>query len=288
MKRVKYKENNEPIIYIVATPIGNLSEINERLITTLNEVTYIFCEDTRVTSKLLNHLNIKDKKLESYHLHNEFDKLDRVIECVKNNGSIALVSDAGYPLISDPGEKLVSEALNNNINIVVINGSNAVLPALINSGFNTVPFTFIGFIPNKKNDAINYLNEFKEYKHSIILYESIHHLTMTLKSILDVFGNVPLAISRELTKLNEEHLYGSVEEFIYEDLILKGELVIVIDNSKASEEVIIDDVFIINEVNKLLASRMSKKDAIKKVSKQFGIEKNYVYDLVHNKDKQEN
>ncbi|MDF9867338.1 16S rRNA (cytidine1402-2'-O)-methyltransferase [Bacilli bacterium PM5-3] len=282
MKRNKINENNEVTIFIVATPIGNLNEINQRTIEVLNEVDYILCEDTRVSSKLLNHLKIKNKKLESYHLHNEYDKLDSVIKNIKEYKKVALISDAGYPLISDPGYILVQNALNENINIVVINGSNALLPALICSGFKTQPFTFIGFVPNKKSEAIKYLEQFINCKHTLILYESIHHLSKTLKLICDVFGNVPLSISREITKLNEEHIYGSANDLLNADLQLKGELVICLDNSNIDIEVIdIDDDFIEIKVNEMINENVSKKNAIKQVSKKYGLEKNHVYNVVH-------
>ena len=282
MKRLKVNNNDRSTLYVIATPIGNLKEINQRLVETLKEVEYILCEDTRVSSKLLNHLKLTDKKLESYHLHNEYDKLDKVIVKIKEYQKIALISDAGYPLISDPGYELVKEAIANDINVVVVNGSNALLPALINSGFKSQPFTFIGFVPNRKTEAIEYLSQFKDYQHTIVLYESIHHLSKTLKYILDVFGDVPLSISRELTKLNEEHLYGYTKELLEAKLELKGELVICLDNSLVIAKATIDDAFIIEKVNELLVLKVSKKDAIKKVSKQYGLEKNYVYDLVHN------
>ncbi|MDR3214991.1 MAG: 16S rRNA (cytidine(1402)-2'-O)-methyltransferase [Bacilli bacterium] len=282
MKRVKYLENNRPIIYIIATPIGNLTEINQRMIETLNKVSIILCEDTRVTTKIINHLQLKNKHLISYHRHNEYHKLKETIELVKEHHEVALVSDAGYPLLSDPGLFLVHEAIINDINIVVINGSNALIPALINSGMPSIPFTFIGFIPEKKNEAIKYLKTFDNYHHTLIMYESIYNLNKTLNHILEVFGNVDVSISREITKLNEEHIYGNVNELLNADLQLKGELVICINNTQTiNQEDIINDELILAMVNELIDNNSSRKDAIKIVSKKLGIEKNYVYDLVH-------
>ncbi|MEG0284085.1 MAG: 16S rRNA (cytidine(1402)-2'-O)-methyltransferase [Erysipelotrichales bacterium] len=281
MKRIKYLENDNPTIYVVATPIGNLDEATQRMIDTLNKVAFILCEDTRVSSKLLSHFKIKDKTLESYHLHNEYDKLDYVFQKVMEHKEIALISDAGYPLISDPGHYLIEEATKRDINVVVINGPSAILPALISSGFATKPFTFIGFLSNKSNDALSELEQFKTYNHTLILYEAVHRLNKTLKHILDVFGDIDISISREITKLNEEHIYGRVSELLKADLALKGELVLCLNNSQESDSNVIDDEFILNEINKCLQANMSKKDSIKKVSKQYGIEKNYVYDLVH-------
>lgn len=283
MKRIKYMDNDNPIIYVVATPIGNLNEVSRRTIEVLNEVEYIYCEDTRVSSKLLNHLQLKNKKLESYHLHNEFDKVNKLIECVIENKKIALISDAGYPIISDPGQTLVKEALLQDINIVVINGPSAFIPALINSGFNAMPFTFIGFIPSKSSEAILELEKYKDYKHTLVFYESCHRINKTLKHILDVFGNAPISISREITKLNEEHIQGNVNDVLLAQLELKGEIVICVDNSHENDITRVDDDFVLTKINDLLEQNVSKKDAIKKVSKQYGLEKNHVYSLVHKK-----
>lgn len=281
MKRIKINDNENPTIYLIATPIGNLAEISARAISTLNEVEYIFCEDTRVSNKLLNHLNIKNKILSSYHLHNEREKLDQIIHTALREKKIALISDAGYPLLSDPGEYLVKKAKENDINIVTINGSNALLPALISSGFQMQPFMFIGFLPTKQNEAIKILNEYVSFKSSIVLYVSIHHLNKTLRNILDTLGDVELAIIREITKLNEEHIFGNAKELLEENLVLKGELVVVINNKKDNEIVEVDNDKIIALVEELSKQGISKKDAIKKVSKQLGLEKNYVYNLVH-------
>ncbi len=281
MQRIKVNENNNPTIYLVATPIGNLSEMSKRAIDVLNEVEYIFCEDTRVSSKLLNHFKIKDKKLSSYHLHNEKDKLDYLIETVLKEKKIALISDAGYPLLSDPGEILVEKARELNINVISVNGSNALLPALLSSGFATKPFLFLGFLSNKQKDAVEELSNYASFKNTIVLYESIHRLNKTLRSIIDALGNVDVAIIREITKLNEEHIFGKANELLEANLELKGELVIVINNNQELEEVGINEEEIVLLVNQYINQGLSKKDAIRKVSKQQGLEKNYVYNLVH-------
>lgn len=281
MKRLKVNENDNPTIYLIATPIGNLQEISQRAIAVLNEVEYIYCEDTRVSAKLLNLLNIKNKKLSSYHLHNEREKLDAVVEKVINEKKIALISDAGYPLLSDPGESLIKKAKELNINVVCINGSNALLPALLYSGFPTQPFLFLGFLPNKQKDSLDILNSYRTFKGTIVLYESIHHLNKTLRNILDTLGDVEIAIIREITKLNEEHIFGNTKELLDANLELKGELVIVINNRYEKEIEEIDEKNIIEFVNKLCDEGLSKKDAIKKVSKNLGLEKNYVYNVVH-------
>lgn len=281
MKRIKVNENNQPTIYLVATPIGNLNEISKRAVDTLNEVNYIFCEDTRVSSKLLHHLGIKDKRLSSYHLHNEKEKLDYLIETVLKEGKIALISDAGYPLLSDPGEMLIKKAKELDINVITINGSNALIPALLSSGFSTKPFLFLGFLASKSKDAMEELSEYKNFKQTIILYESIHRLNKTLRVIIDTLGNVDVAIIREITKLNEEHIFGQASQLLEANLDLKGELVIIIDNTQVSEQVILDDDAILEIVNNEINNGLSKKDAIKKISKKTGLEKNYVYNLVH-------
>lgn len=283
MNRVKYLENKQPTIYLLATPIGNLKEINPRFIETLNEVESVLCEDTRVSQKLLNHLGIK-KTLIAFHEHNEYDQLNMVLELVEKEKKIALISDAGYPLLSDPGQLLVKKALENDINVVVVNGSNALLPALLSSGFSSIPFTFIGFLPHKSSEALKVLEKYQSYYHTIVMYEAIHRLNKTLVLIHEVFGDIEVSISRELTKLNEEHIYGRVSELINAELELKGELVICLNNvENAKKTEIISDDDIIEMVLELVAENVSRKDAIKQVSKKHGLEKNYVYDLVHNK-----
>jgi 16S rRNA (cytidine1402-2'-O)-methyltransferase len=282
MKQVSYTKNNKPTLYLVATPIGNLQEINPRMVETLNKVALILCEDTRVSGKLLQEIGVH-KPLKSYHLHNEYELLDEVIADINKLHDIALISDAGYPLISDPGYLLVQQALAHDINIVVVNGSNALLPALLNSGFNTTPFTFVGFLSHKSQQAKEELTKYQSYQHTIIIYEAIHRLQRTLRLIMEVLGDVPIAISRELTKRNEEVTYGKVSEVLARDLTLKGELVIVVDNSTAHEKTPIDDDTIIEAIEALIATNTSKKDAIKEISKRYGLEKNYVYDLFHKK-----
>lgn len=282
MKQVSYAKNKQPTLYLVATPIGNMGEVSQRMIETLNLVNLILCEDTRVSGKLLQSLGIK-KTLKSYHLHNEYELADEIIEQIKELKEVALISDAGYPLLSDPGETLVQKAIENDINIVVVNGGNALIPALLNSGFKTLPFTFVGFLAHKSTQAKSELAQYQTYHHTIILYEAVHRLARTLRLILEVFGDVNISISREITKVNEEVIYGSVQEILLKDLTLKGELVIVIDNSASQEQKVIDDELIISEVESLIAANNSKKDAIKEVSKRYGLEKNYVYTLFHKK-----
>lgn len=281
MKSNSYTKNSQPRLYVVATPIGNLSEMSPRALDTLQKVKTILCEDTRVSSKLLSHFNIKEKNLISYHKENEYDKKDRIIDIIKEEHEVVLISDAGYPLLSDPGSILVKELINLNINIIVINGSNALLPSLINSGFDMTPFTFIGFLNHKASESKNQLEGFSNYNHTLVLYESVHRIKQTLNNILNVFGDVPLAISREITKLNEEIIRGKVSSLINEIDTLKGELVIVIDNSSSLKQEVISDVVILDRVKLYISSNISKKDSIKRVSKELGIEKNYVYNLVH-------
>jgi len=283
MKTFKYYYNDLPTIFVVSTPIGNLTEMNQRAIDTLTMVNDIYCEDTRVTAKLLNAFDIKGKNLVSYHLHNEYDKTQEVLDKVKEVKHIALVSDAGYPLISDPGQHLIQAAIEQDINVVVINGANALLPALINSGFKTIPFTFIGFLDHNQKQAKKELSQYKDYSHTLVLYESVHRYKKTLNTILEVLGDVSVCISRELTKINEEHIYGSASQLLNEDLDLKGELVISIDNTNTIENTQISDETLIEQVNLLVAQNTSKKNAIKEIAKKYGKEKNYVYDLVHKK-----
>lgn len=281
MKQIQYNQNDNPTLYIVATPIGNLNEINQRAIDTLSKSKLILCEDTRNSKKLLSSLNIKYEAIESYHMHNEFEQVDSVINRIKELKDVSLISDAGYPIICDPGYILVNKAIENDINVVVINGTSALIPAIITSGFNPLPFTFIGFLPSKKTQALKMLEQFKSYHHTLVIYESRHRLNQTINVINEVLGNVDIVISREITKMHETHMYAKIDELLNYDLDLKGEMVIVIDNSKQNESIVLSEEEILELVNEKIKQKVSKKDAIKQVSKQLGLDKNYVYGIVH-------
>jgi len=224
---------NQDILFIVPTPIGNLEDITLRAIRVLKEVDLIIAEDTRQSLKLLNHFEIK-KTIQSYHMHNEHKVLQRYVDEILGGKNIALVSDAGTPAISDPGFLLVRECLKNNIKVDCLPGATAFVPALVKSGLPADSFCFEGFLPEKKGRQ-TMLKKLCEEERTIILYESPHRLLKTLKQFIEYFGAERLiSVSRELTKTFEETVNGTIQEVLthFENNIVKGEFVIVIDGKK--------------------------------------------------------
>ena len=220
-------------LYIVPTPIGNLKDITLRALETLKDADIILAEDTRTSSKLLKHYEI-NKKLVSYHQHNEHKIIDRIIESLKNGETMALISDAGTPAISDPGFLLARECIKNDIEIECLPGATAFVPALVNSGLPSDKFVFEGFLPHKKGRQTR-LKILTEETRTIVFYESPHRLIKSLKQFAEYFGEDRQAsVSRELTKMHEENIRGTVLELInyYETHTLKGEIVIIIDGTK--------------------------------------------------------
>ncbi|NPA44490.1 MAG: 16S rRNA (cytidine(1402)-2'-O)-methyltransferase [Chlorobi bacterium] len=216
-------------LIIVPTPIGNLKDITLRAIDVLKEVDLILAEDTRKTSILLKHFEIKNN-LKPYHKFNEHKQLASIISKLKSGTKIALVSDAGTPAISDPGFLLVRECVNNEIEVETLPGATAFVPAIVNSGFPCEKFCFEGFLPQKKGRQKR-LKELSEEKRTIVLYESPHRLIKALKQIAEYFGEErQVSVSRELTKMHEENKRGTAKELIsyFEKATIKGEIVIVI------------------------------------------------------------
>ncbi|WKK82415.1 16S rRNA (cytidine(1402)-2'-O)-methyltransferase [Marivirga arenosa] len=223
-------EQVETQLYLVPTPIGNLDDMTYRAVKVLNEVDIILAEDTRTSGKLLKHYDIK-KPLQSFHIHNEHQKLKRVIDDLKSGKKMALISDAGTPGISDPGFLLAREALNNDIKLESLPGATALIPALIKSGFPNDRFSFEGFLPHKKGRKTR-IEKLKEEDRTIIFYESPHRLLKTLKQLAEVLGGEKMAsVSRELTKLYEETLTDTLSNLIehFEKTAPKGEIVLVLN-----------------------------------------------------------
>lgn len=283
MNRQKSFENNNPILYLIATPIGNLEEITYRAIRLLEEVDFIAAEDTRNTIKLLNYYSIKTKLI-SHHEHNLAQSIPKLINLLLDGNNIALVSDAGYPAISDPGYELVKEAIKNNINIVPVSGANACLDALVVSGIVPQPFVFYGFLDHSDKKKKRELENLKTYQETIVFYESPHRITKTLKMILQYFGDRDIALCREITKKHEEIIRGKLSEVIDISGSLKGEMVIVVSGC---DEVIEKQIYgqtIIEHVDEYVNKGMSVKDAIKEVAQLRKLKKNEVYSAYHQKD----
>ena len=282
MNRQKSFENEKPTLYLVATPIGNLSEMTYRAVETLKNVNFIAAEDTRNTVKLLNHFEI-DTKLISHHEHNLVTSIPKIIQLLEEGNDIALVSDAGYPAISDPGYELVKAAITKDINIVPISGANACLNALVVSGIAPQPFLFYGFLDHQDKKKKKELEILKKYQETIVFYEAPHRIKKTLKLMLDIFGNRHIALCREITKKHEEINRGTIEEILAVVDDMKGEMVIVVEGATEVEEDIVFEQSIEEHVNEYIEKGMSTKDAIKEVAKQRNVSKNVVYQEYHQK-----
>ena len=280
MRTLNY-ESDRPLIYLMATPIGNLQEVSPRTIEVLSSVDLIACEDTRVTGKLLSLLGIK-KDLISLREHNEVSVSNDLIEKIKNGLKVAYVSDAGYPCISDPGSKLVKICLEHEINIAPISGPNAALNALVASGLCEDHFYFHGFLNAKESVRLEELRELVNRKETLIFYEAPHRIQKTLESLYEIFGDRKACLARELTKKHEEFIRCGLKTMSEIDPeTLKGEMVIVVEGSNGEEKPVINNTDIVNMVKSMVDSGMSTKDAIKKVSEMTKINKNIVYKVYH-------
>lgn len=275
----------EGILYLVATPIGNLDDITLRAIKTLEAVDYIAAEDTRHTLKILNHLNIS-KPLISCYKENELIKSDILISKLKEGKNIALVSDAGTPVISDPGEELVHNAIKNNIKVVPIPGACALITALIASGISAKEFCFVGFLPVNKTEKTNKLLSLHEIDKTLIFYEAPHKLLNTLTCIKEILGNRKIALARELTKIHEEFIYGYIDDILKDISNPKGEFVLIVEGNYNQKDEITEKL-----CNSSLEEHFSfynnlgysKKDIIKLISKDRNVPKNDIYQYFINK-----
>ena len=272
-------------IYLVPTPIGNLKDITLRALEVLENVDIIAAEDTRQTLKLLNHFEIK-KTLISYHQHNEQGKSEDILELAEQGKSIAIVTDAGTPGISDPGAVIVQKCIENNFEFEVLPGATAITTALVYSGLDTTKFVFRGFISRENKERKKLFEEVKNLRETIIFYESPHRLLSTLSTLMNELGNRRISVCRELTKLHEEIVRGSIEEVIqiFSARTVKGEFVLVVEG-KTQDEIDKEckdkweSLSIEEHVVAVMNEGLSKKDAIKKVAKERGIQKNEVYKL---------
>lgn len=277
MKRDKNFADDKPLLYLLATPIGNLKELSPRALEVLNSADLIACEDTRNTFSLLSHFNIK-KNLVSLREHNEKAMSLKIVGDILNGKKVVYVSDAGYPCISDPGSILAQECINHDIAVSTISGSSAFINALVASGLNSDHFYFYGFLSSKDSEAKKELEELESFPSTLIFYESPHRIERTIQLLDEYFGDRKAVIARELTKKNEEYIRGSLQEFLTLDFSsIIGEIVIVIEGNNKKEN--IEDKKIIEHLQILLNKGVSKKDASEVVSKIDNVNKNDVYDL---------
>lgn len=276
-------------LYLVGTPIGNLEDITYRAIKTLKEVDFIVAEDTRVTLKLMNHYEIKNKLI-SYHKYSTLAKSQQIIDKIVAGENCALVSDAGMPCISDPGEQLVKLAKENGVTVTVVPGPCAAIAGLAISGMDTSQFVFEGFLSTNKKNKLESLNSLVNEHRTIIFYEAPHKLKNTLSDLLKIFGNRKISIIKEITKIHESakmfNLKDSVDYFNSVENI-KGEFVLVLEgNQKYDAEEIIDVDEAVNMIYKLHNdSNVSYSEAVKIVAEETGHKKNELYKLmVENKE----
>ncbi len=269
----------EGILYLVATPIGNLEDITLRAIKVLKEADLIAAEDTRHTLKLLNHLEIS-KPMVSYHRHNEEFRCDYLIKELKDGKNIALVSDAGTPGISDPGEEIVRECIKEDIKIVPIPGACAMVNALICSGIDTKEFCFYGFLPLNKKNRKEKLEEIKNINKTVIIYEAPHKIKSTLedlKMILDEDRKVVLA--REISKIHEEFIREKIDDILEKVDNLKGEMVLIIEGNYKKKKNDLCNLSINEHYKYYEEQGLEKKEIIKKIAKDRNVNKNEIYKL---------
>jgi len=265
-------------LYLVATPIGNLEDITLRALRLLREADLIACEDTRQTGKLLAHFGI-DKPMTSYHEHNETARTQEMVAKLEAGANIALVSDAGTPLVSDPGYRLVTAAIDAGITVVPIPGASAVLGALSGAGLPTDAFRFCGFLPPKQGQRKKALEALRDEDCTLVFYEAPHRILDALLDVSAVYGERPVVVARELTKLHEEFLRGTAEEVrarLAARPSVKGEIVLLIGKGSP----IPSDTPVEEAVRELEQKGVARMDAIKQVARQRGLSKREVYSKV--------
>ena len=268
--------NEKGILYLVATPIGNLEDITLRAIRILESADLIAAEDTRQTLKLLNHLQIS-KKLISYHRHNEEIKTEILIKELKKGKNVALVSDAGTPGISDPGEEIIKKCIEEDIKIVPVPGTCAMINALIASGISTKEFVFLGFLPINKKLRKNKLEEIKNASKTVILYEAPHKLLDTLEDLKEIINDRKIVLARELTKIHVEFIRGDINLLLNKAREIKGEIVLIIEANKNEKENNFAKLSVEEQYNLYKEQGLDKKDIIKKIAKNKNVNKNEIY-----------
>ena len=282
MIRQKSFGNDKPTLYVVATPIGNLSELTPRALEVLEQVDVIAAEDTRNTMKLLSHFGIKTRLI-SHHQHNETQSAKGLLELLHKGHDVALVSDAGYPLISDPGIVVSRLVMEEGFNVVPISGSNAMLAALVASGLDTQHFLFYGFLKSGEKERIRELFDLKYYPFTMVFYEAPHRIKKMLTSCLEVLGNREICLARELTKKHEEFIRGTIEEVLEILDELKGEMVIVIEGCSEVKQPDEEQAMplIHEQINSYVNNGLTTNEAIKRVAKERGLSKNDIYKEFH-------
>ena len=274
-------------LYLVPTPIGNFQDMTCRAGEVLQTVDFVCAEDTRNTGILLKHFDIPVKQI-SFHEHNAYDKIPELIALLKDGKRLAQVSDAGMPSISDPGHDLVKAAIEEGIPVISLPGASAGITALIASGLAPQPHVFYGFLPRKAGQQKEFFESKKAYPETQIFYESPYRVLDTLSNMQDIYGDRPIVLVRELTKIYEEYQRGTISEIMEHitQVPLKGECLLIVSGQDETaipqESVALSDIP--DLVNDLIASGEKTNQAIKKVAKTYGLKRQEVYNAYHNID----
>ena len=274
-------------LYLVPTPIGNFQDMTVRAVEVLQTVDFVCAEDTRNTGILLKHFDIPVKQI-SFHEHNAYDKIPELIALLKDGKRLAQVSDAGMPSISDPGHDLVKAAIEEGIPVISLPGASAGITALIASGLAPQPHVFYGFLPRKAGQQKEFFESKKAYPETQIFYESPYRVLDTLSNMQDIYGDRPIVLVRELTKIYEEYQRGTISEIMEHitQVPLKGECLLIVSGQDETaipqESVALSDIP--DLVNDLIASGEKTNQAIKKVAKTYGLKRQEVYNAYHNID----
>lgn len=268
-------------LYVVATPIGNLEDITLRALRVLREADLIACEDTRHTQKLLNHFEIKTPT-QSYHEHNEAARAQELVKKIEDGARIALVSDAGMPGISDPGERVVRTALDRGLKITVIPGPSALISALVASGLPSDSFRFVGFLPPRSGERRTALDALREDRETLVFYEAPHRMSEMLADLERIFGKERrIALARELTKLHEEFLRGSIAEIAGElrkREAVKGEITVIVEGNRTDRAAQAAHSTVADRIRELMAGgALDEKAALKQAAKEFGVARSEAY-----------
>jgi len=264
-----------PALYVVATPIGNFGDITLRAINTLKQCDFVICEDSRITAKLLNNLEVK-KPFIIYNDHSDHIARERILNCILQGKSLALVSDAGTPLISDPGYKLIAFLLENNCQVLSVPGACSAIAALSISCIASNRFMFVGFVPNTLVAKENFFKDLINIEASLIFFETSNRMIVSLKSMLKVFGNRVGAVSREITKIYEQTKKANLEDLIkfYEQNPPRGEIVILLSAPPKRGEINFDEI---DKKLKQGLKTMKPKDLVCLVSDNLAVNKKVVY-----------
>ena len=276
--------NLEPesgVLYMVGTPIGNLNDLSFRAINILKNVSLIACEDTRQTKKITNRFDINNRLI-SFNKHNSLSRIPKIIDLLKEDKSVALVSDAGMPSICDPGEDLVKNVKLHNLDTICIPGPSAALTALISSGFAASKFIFEGFLPKKKNEREKILSEISKNDKTTIIFESPHRFKKLLNELKEYCGGErEISVSRELTKKFEEQINNKIDKVIdiFQKREIIGEITIVIKGTEKSSEIEFNESTLKKELEELINAGLSLSAASKYLAKKKNVSKNFIYNL---------